>query len=104
MPSIADLISPDALEALATPATLRLGREIAAQGGVEMVEFGPLTVRARVGRVPSAETRRTTELSARGTELDWSCTCTRKPDNFCKHCAALAIVAWDKSPRRRRKG
>ena len=101
MASVADLVEPTALETLATPATLRLGREIAAQGGVEILEFGPLKVRAHVGRVPSSETRRTTELRAYGKRLDWSCTCTSKPDNFCKHCAALAIVTWEKSPKRR---
>ena len=101
MPSVADLVEPTALEALATPATLRLGREIAAQGGGEMLEFGPLKVRAHVGNVPSSETRRTTELKAAGKILRWSCTCTSKPDNFCKHCAALAIVTWERGPKRR---
>jgi uncharacterized Zn finger protein len=102
MPSVADLVEPTALETLATPATLRLGREIAEQGGVETIEFGPLKVRANVGKVASAETRRTTELRADGKTLDWSCTCTGKPDNFCKHCAALAIVTWEKAPKRGR--
>jgi uncharacterized Zn finger protein len=101
MPSVADLVDPQALEALATPATLRLGREIAAQGGVEMLEFGPLKARAHVGKVRSSETRRTTELRVEGKALDWSCTCTSKPDNFCKHCAALAVVIWEKAPKRR---
>lgn len=102
MPSVADLVGPAALESLATPATLRLGREIAAQGGVELIEFGPLKVRAHVGKVPSSETRRTTELRVDGETLDWSCTCTRKADNFCKHCVALALVTWERAPKRRR--
>jgi uncharacterized Zn finger protein len=101
MPSVADLVDPIALETLVTPATLRLGREIAEQGGVELIELGPLKVRAHVGKVPSAQTRRTTELRAAGKTLDWSCPCTGKPDNFCKHCAALAIVVWEKAPKRR---
>jgi len=100
MPSVADLVEPAALDGLATPATLRLGREIATQGGVEMLDFGPLKVRARVGNVPSSETRRTTELRVEGRELEWSCTCTSKPDNFCKHCAALALVTWERAPKR----
>lgn len=101
MPSVADLVDPTALDALATAATLRLGREIVEQGGVELIEFGPLKVRAHVGKVPSSETRRTAELRADGNTLAWSCTCTSKPDNFCKHCAALAIVTWGKAPKRR---
>jgi len=102
MPSVADLVDPIALETLVTPATLRLGREIAEQGGVELIELGPLKVRAHVGKVPSSETRRTTELWVDGKELGWSCTCTSTPDSFCKHCAALAIVTWDKAPPRRK--
>lgn len=101
MPSVADLVEPIALDALATPATFRLGREIAAQRGVELIEFGPLRVRAHVGGVPSSETRRTTELRVDGKTLDWSCTCTGRGDNFCKHCVALAIVTWE---RRRSEG
>lgn len=101
MPSVADLVEPTALETLATQATLRLGHEIAEQGGVELIEFGPLKVRAHVGKVPSSETRRTAELRTDGRTLAWSCTCTGKPDNFCKHCAALAIVTWERAPKRR---
>lgn len=101
MPSVADLVDPVTLETLARPATLRLGREIVAQGGVELIEFGPLKVRAYVGSVPSSETRRTTELRVEGKRLGWACTCTSKGDNFCKHCAALAIVTWEKAPKRR---
>lgn len=101
MPSVADLVDPAALETLTTPATLRLGREIVEQGGVDVIAFGPLKVRAHVGKVPSSETRRTTELRVDGKTLDWSCTCTSKPDNFCKHCAALAIVTWRNAPAQR---
>ena len=101
MPYVADMVDTMDLETLVTPATLRLGREIAEQGGVELIELGPLKVRAHVGKVPSAQTRRTTELRAAGKTLDWSCTCTGKPDNFCKHCAALAIVIWETAPKQR---
>lgn len=102
MPSVVDLVDPASLETLATPATLRLGRAIVAQGGVELIEFGPLKVLAYVGKVPGSETRRTTEVRVESGELGWSCTCTSKPDNFCKHCAALAIVTWEQAPARRR--
>jgi uncharacterized Zn finger protein len=96
--SVADLVSPEALEKLATPANRRLGREIAAGGGVEFVEHGPLRVKAKV----TGGQRRTVELEARPDGLSFRCSCTTKPDLFCKHCAAAAIAIRDMAPRRRR--
>ena len=100
MPSVAHLVDPTRLSALATPANLRLGRDIAAGGGVELLEFGPLRVRGKVGG-PTSQTR-TTELRAAGGELEWSCTCSRDATLFCKHCVALAITALERAPARRR--
>jgi hypothetical protein len=100
MPSLADLVSPDRLAELATPANRRLGTQIRDEDGVTIEEFGPLRVTATVGGVPSSETRRHTMLASSRDQLDWSCTCTKR-DLFCKHCVALALVTWDKSPPRR---
>ena len=74
MPSVADLVDPAALETLTTPATLRLGREIVEQGGVDVIAFGPLKVRAHVGKVPSSETRRPPScgsMARRWVASDW---------------------------------
>ena len=57
----------------------------------KVANYAGVTVERKEGRL----------LSAAGKTLDWSCTCTGKPDNFCKHCAALAIVIWEKAPKRR---
>ena len=91
--SVADLVPEAALQALATPSNLRLGREIAASGGVELLELGPLRVVAKV----AGGQRRTVELNAVGGRLTFSCTCTSRADLFCKHCVAAAIVTSRKS-------
>jgi|SRR5690242_10505904 uncharacterized Zn finger protein len=102
MTSVADLVEPDRLLKLATLSNLRLGREIAAAGTIEMLDFGPLVVRAKVGGPKANSQRRTTELRSVNGTLEWSCSCSRK-GQFCKHCAALAIATWENSPKRRRQ-
>lgn len=92
MPGI-NLIEPAALEALATPSNLRLGRQIVAEGGVEMISADRSHVRAYVGKVPSAVQKRTVDLFRGEDGLKWSCTCTRRRDLFCKHCVAAALAA-----------
>ena len=100
MTSVADLIEPARLPELATPSNLRLGREIAAAGVVSALDFGPLLVRAKVGGGEANSQRRTTELRVAGGQLEWSCTCSSRA-TFCKHCVALALVAWNTAPKRR---
>jgi hypothetical protein len=75
MSSVVDLVEPTHLDHLATPANLRLGRAIAGQGGVEIVEFGTCRVTARV----SNGQRRSVELNSTPQGLEWHCTCTRRP-------------------------
>jgi uncharacterized Zn finger protein len=100
MASVADLVEPERLAALATPANLRLGHSIAADGGVEFTEFGPLLVRARVGGTPDADQHRTVVLQSTSAGLEWSCTCTSAKTLFCKHCVAAALATWEKAPTR----
>jgi uncharacterized Zn finger protein len=92
MSALADLLAPDALAKLSTPANLRLGRAIADEGGVEFTGVEPANVTARVGGTPAAPQRRTVELNAASGKLEWSCACTRRGDLFCKHCVAAAIA------------
>ena len=94
MSSIVDLVEPTHLDHLATPANLRLGRAIAAEGGVEILDFGTCRVTARV----SNGQRRTVELSSTPQGLQWRCTCSRRADLFCKHCVAVAVAAWEEAP------
>ena len=94
MSSVVDLIEPDHLNHLATPANLRLGREIASQGGVEFLDFGTCRVAARV----SNGQRRSVELSSTPQGLEWRCSCTRQAGLFCKHCVAVAVATWEEAP------
>lgn len=91
---ITDLISPEALRALAIPSNLRLGEEIAGQGGVEITDFGPTHIIARAR--PEGGIRRRVELLSTEKGLTCRCTCSRK-GLFCKHCVAAALVAGAKS-------
>lgn len=101
MPSVADLVEPEALVTLATPANLHLGRQILEEGSVELTQLGPLRVEARVGGGALSGQRRTVTLVSAPDGLQWSCTCTRRKDLFCKHCAAAALLTWEKAPPRR---
>ncbi|SED90943.1 hypothetical protein SAMN05519104_4719 [Rhizobiales bacterium GAS188] len=101
--SVADLIAENVLSeessaSLATPANLRLGREIAASGGVELIESGPLRVVAKV----TGGQRRTVALDAVEKRLRFTCTCTSRADLFCKHLVAAAIVTVARAPARSR--
>jgi uncharacterized Zn finger protein len=96
--SVVDLVEPGVLTRLATPANSMLGREIADQGGVEVAQFGPLRVRAKVGGVAAAVQRRRVELVSGSNGLEWSCTCSSRKDLFCKHCVATALVVWERTP------
>ena len=82
--SITSLIQPGQIAALATPSNLRLGQQIVTEGGVEQLPAGPEHIKARVGKVSSAGQMRTVELFAGEDGLEWSCTCTRRRDIFCK--------------------
>ncbi len=98
MSSVADLVEPSAIERLAIPSNIRLGRELAARGAVEFLEFGPLAVKAKV-RINQT---RTVELRSQKGKLAWRCTCSSHADVFCKHCVAVALVTWEKAPKRRK--
>ena len=81
------LLGVKAVTALATPANLRLGREIAA-AGVELVELSPTRAVAKV----TGDQRRTVTLEAADAGLRFACSCSKRPDLFGKHCVAAAIV------------
>jgi uncharacterized Zn finger protein len=95
---VADLIEPETVAHLATPSNLRLGQDILDQGGVELTRVEPLHISARVGGVAAADQRRTVELVSGPAGLEWSCTCTRRKDLFCKHCVAVSLVARREAP------
>jgi uncharacterized Zn finger protein len=92
MPSVVELSEPNELKRSATPANLRLGQEIIEQEGVTLIEVAPQQVTAKVGGVPAADGRRTVTLKVGQSGLQWSCTCTKRGDLFCKHGVATALA------------
>ena len=72
----------------ATASNVRLGREIAAAGDVEVIESTGSTVVAKVG----GGQRRTASFSLTAGRLAWHCTCRRDQPPWCKHLVALAVA------------
>jgi len=72
MKHLIDYLNDENLSRLAHPADLRLGKEIAAKGGVKILESSPSRVVAHVQ--PPGGQKRTTELFA--TEEGLKCRCT----------------------------
>lgn len=98
MPSVADLVERSIIEKLAIPSNVRLGEQLADQGAVELLEFAPLAVRAKV----HGGVTRTVELRSVRGKLAWDCTCTKARKRLCKHAVAVAQVTREKAPKRRR--
>jgi uncharacterized Zn finger protein len=96
MPSVADLVEPTALKALAAPSDYRLGEEIVANDSVELEEFGPTRVVAHA----TGGQRRLVELTAGSGALEYTCTCNSNLSKPCKHVVAVGLVTWEKSPKR----
>ena len=93
MKAVADHVAPEGIRSLAAPSNIRLGREIAENGVVELVEFSPLAVVARVR--PAGGQRRTVELRSTEAGLACKCTCSSR-GLFCKHCVAAALAVREK--------
>jgi hypothetical protein len=72
MKLLIDFLDDESLTRLATPSNLRLGREIAARGGVEILELASSRVVAHVQ--PPGGQKRTVRLNA--TEDGLKCQCT----------------------------
>ena len=72
MDSITNLVDEISLQRHATKSDFHLGKEIATQGGVEIVEFSPVKVVAKVQ--PTRGQKRTVELSS--TDEGLRCKCT----------------------------
>ena len=91
MSSISDFISPEQVKKLAIPSNIRLGTSIANDGIVEFVEISPKKVIAKVIG-PNGSSKRTVELKVSTSGLEFTCTCSKKLNWFCKHCVATSIL------------
>jgi uncharacterized Zn finger protein len=95
---VAQLLSHEAIEELATPSNLRYGTAIYKRGGVEIIKRSADKVEAWVGGLDGSVregggARRRTQLFATKKGLKWHCAGNpKKHQVFCKHCVALALA------------
>lgn len=101
MDSVADLAAPVKVKVRARPADYKEGEAIAKAGGVVLEELNPIRVSATVMAPGMSAPQRTHLASDPQKGLQWSCTCTSDSTLFCKHLVATALMAWQKSPKRR---
>lgn len=94
---VAQFIDDESVEKAATPANVRLGRELAAhdQVAVSSVDVGRVEARVAGGR--DGTQRRRVALWSDEDGLSWSCTCTTNTRRACKHVVALAVSVGHKS-------
>lgn len=78
------------LRTSSAPATVRLGRDIAQRGRIDIVEEGRHRLIATV-KPPDGQRRTVTITDADG-DVAWTCTCSKKKLYPCKHVAALLIA------------
>jgi uncharacterized Zn finger protein len=98
MPSVADLVEPDALRERAGEYLARAGQVLRDHGAVQLGEFGPNRVTALV----SDGSERSVLLAATASDLQVSCDCGNASDSgWCPHTAAVAIETWAQAPERR---
>lgn len=83
------MATEEELSAWATPANIRLGREIADGGGVTVTRKDDGTIMARVR--PKGGSTRSVRLVRTGDGWAGTCSCTIQR-TFCKHCVATVLA------------
>jgi uncharacterized Zn finger protein len=97
MPSVADLVEPDAFRERAGEYLSRAGETLRAAGHVRIVEFGPVRIAGQVDDGPT----RTVTLAAGPTGLATGCDCgTMNEAGLCPHVVAVAFETWERAPKR----
>jgi len=98
MPSVADLVDPEALRERAGEYLSRAGAVLRAEGHVRILAFTPLRV---AGEVEDGVPRHVV-LEATGEQLVVTCDCgTAGGDGWCPHTVATAFETWERAPKRR---
>lgn len=82
MIAITELVGPEVIQDLATPANVQLGQALAARNEVELTTTSSGSVEGRVGGGHSRTQRRRVALWPGQQALAWSCTCTNDPIYF----------------------
>jgi uncharacterized Zn finger protein len=98
VPSVADLVEPDALRERAGEYLQRAGEVLRQSGGVRLVEFGPTGVVA----VVDDDAARTVRLESVSGDLAIACDCGAPSwTGWCAHAVAAAMETWEQAPKRR---
>jgi uncharacterized Zn finger protein len=97
VPSVADLVEPDAFRERAGEYLTRAGEVLRASGRVRIVELGPVRV---AGEVEDGATR-TVTLASGPTGLATGCDCgAMNAVGLCPHVVAVAFETWERAPKR----
>lgn len=91
MTALIDLIAEDKLRGLTQPAKITHGHELAEKGDIAFGVFRPDRIEAHTSLLGSSA--RTTALWLERGRLRWRCSCTKNPENFCRHLVATALAA-----------
>lgn len=89
--SVLDPTTEDELRRLTQPAKIIHGHELAEKGDIAFGVFRPDRVEAQTSLLGS--NTRTTALWLEDGKLRWRCSCTKNPENFCRHLVATALAA-----------
>lgn len=74
----------------ARPSDLRLGQQLAVDGGVEFSDQDDSFVAVVTG--PPGTSRRTVRFST-SEPITWTCTCRKADSPWCKHVVAVVVAA-----------
>ena len=98
MPSVADMVEPDALRERAGEYLERAGAVLRESGSVRLLEFGPTGVVAVVDDGAS----RTVRIESVSGDLAIACDCGAPSwTGWCPHAVAAAMETWNQAPPRR---
>ena len=94
MPSVADLVDPKALAAIADARAYSVGTAWADRGSVRLDDVGPQRVTAEVA---GDDGPYRVQLTATPQGLRWLCDCD-PGGPMCTHVVATAVETWRRSP------
>jgi uncharacterized Zn finger protein len=70
--------------------------EIGRVGIIEYIDYSSSKIVAKIS-LPGKSSKRTVELRSTANGLEYKCTCSNKPEWFCKHCVAVALDSWKRA-------
>lgn len=85
--SIANLIDEITIRVSSTPSNFRMGKELLDTNKVEIIEYTPEKVTAKV----NSSVKRKVEFILNKDFMNWKCTCRLNQKKFCKHSVAVGL-------------